>query len=370
MIVRKVWSALDNDGYTIIPPEAGQPTGNQFQSTHLDNLIELAGRICYDSVGGKKTRSTSEYHRHIISVHHTSVHEHVNLTVEFGNILTPETRQAMLSMLVNRPGVSVNFGDENNWNIRVTANIRAIREWKTFDMGNNALSDMMCYTFQHYAKSYCPQAMQDILPDGLPEWLDDCTIQTPRFPNEIWTSFYLGGVSRGFSHELVRHKWRTAVSQRSTRYVDESKSKWAWHPLLTENWSEYIDHVQSDCHFGIIEPLNAWQVADIAASVYDKTVSYLEAKLTNGGIDKFTARKMSRGAARGILGNALSTELIFSASMDQWARIILQRCNNAADAEIRSVISKVYDILSRDYDFNFKIITAQDGFGYHIERKY
>jgi thymidylate synthase ThyX len=62
-------------------------------------------------------------------------------------------------------------------------------------------------------------------------------------------------------------------------------------------------------------------------------------------VDAFTARKQARGAARGYLGNALFTELIFSASVAQWRRILAQRLNAAADAEIREMAADVLPIL-------------------------
>ena len=48
---------------------------------------------------------------------------------------------------------------------------------------------------------------------------------------EKWLSLYIYG-SRGLTHELVRHGDFTSISQRSTRFVNESKSPWTLHPLI------------------------------------------------------------------------------------------------------------------------------------------
>src|SRR6516225_6478111 len=66
-----------------IPSEMGMPRDNQMQGTHAEQLCELAGRVCYDSLG--KGLSSEEYHRHILEVNHTSTLEHFNFTVEFTN---------------------------------------------------------------------------------------------------------------------------------------------------------------------------------------------------------------------------------------------------------------------------------------------
>ena len=43
-------------------------------------------------------------------------------------------------------------------------------------------------------------------------------------------TFLVEGVSRNLSHELIRHHVGTAISQRSTRYCDESESVTVRHP--------------------------------------------------------------------------------------------------------------------------------------------
>jgi thymidylate synthase ThyX len=70
------------------------------------------------------------------------------------------------------------------------------------------------------------------------------------------------------------------------------------------------------------------EVKDVARGTYEDIVDELT---------PVVGRKQARGAARGFLGNALSTELIFSASVAQWRRMIAQRDNEAADAEIRDL---------------------------------
>jgi thymidylate synthase ThyX len=110
-----------------------------------------------------------------------------------------------------------------------------------------------------------------------------------------------------------------------------------------------------------------YQVRDIAATHYDRVVKALIPWLLDRGVDKGTARKQARGAARGYLGNALYTELVFSASVAQWKRMIAQRCSAAADAEIRCVyIPCVEQLLNSCWASAFegyKLIPSPDGIG-------
>ena len=88
------------------------------------------------------------------------------------------------------------------------------------------------------------------------------------------------------------------------------------------------------------------------------------------GIDKFTARKQSRGAARGILGNALATEMLYTTSLKNWQHIIKMRASEAADAEIRVVFNEVYELLSNRWPEMFvgwSTSPCKDGMGYEVK---
>ena len=138
--------------------------------------------------------------------------------------------------------------------------------------------------------------------------------------------FRVHGVSRGLTHELIRHRAGTAVSQRSTRYVDESEGDWVVHPVLAE-------YLETDMGAFLKDSLESFQQS--SQRIYRNIVELLEAHMTSVGVDKFTARKQARGAARGFLGNALETELIWSANVRALRNVIEQRGVLAADAEIR-----------------------------------
>lgn len=170
-------------------------------------------------------------------------------------------------------------------------------------------------------------------------------------------TFFIGGVSRGLTHEHVRHRIGVAISQRSTRYVDESKSPWIEHPLFLEQTD-----VEDDTDL-----LGMWNDAKKQCQeVYDEIVTTLEQLMHKRGVDKLTARKQARGAARGILGNALETELVWSANVRALRHYIDMRASPAADAEIRAVAVAILRIMKEELPVYFgcyEIRASPDGIG-------
>lgn len=229
-----------------LPAELGTPAPNQLIGPDGQQLIETAGRTCYDSFG--KGRGSDEYAKHILDIGHGSVEEHAQY------------------------------------------------------------------------------------------------------------SFFITGVSRGLTHELVRHRVGVAISQRSTRYVDEDSSPWIKHPLFEQYLRETEDVIDEDWH----------RAEEVCRDVYRNMVKKLEPWLVKKGVDKFTARKQARGAARGVLGNALETELVWSANVRALRHVISMRASPAADAEIRGLGIELLDIMVEElplYFQDFWSVPSPDGIG-------
>lgn len=355
----------------------GKPRDDQMQGTPAEQLSELAGRVCYDSLGkGRPSFSRVHanysgmnhlggprhgdhiegYHDHILNVGHGSVLEHFNFTIEIDKF---DDQSEVCAMdlgysLLNRPGIFACCLSIDR--IRITANLRSVLDFDRFSFdaehgGGQAweIGSALATAANQLAPNVIKlPAKQTPLPWRLVEASED---------EERWVSLFLSG-SRGFSHEQVRHKFRTAVSQRSTRYVDESESPWVEHPLIEDfigDASETSIPFGRDC------------VIDSAQRAYSATVLELESALTDRGVDKASARKQARGAARGYLGNPLYTEMIFSASTAQWRRMLVQRCSDAADAEIRLIYNQVLgELKSCRHGDRFADMTlrpASDGIG-------
>lgn len=388
-----IHAELVTDGLTLsIPERMGVPRDDQMQGTLLERLGELAGRVCYDSLG--KGRASFAYHEHIQDVRHLSVYEHCAFTVEIrptDNSWLPAgefAREKLARMFLNRPGVWVRFVDRHA--VHVTLNLRSALEWARWTEYLRCWEEPWSYAIWNgvveVLHRLCPQVTaQNTLLDNSAAGAarearehkqmrahDLPRIQvrpiSPETDDECWISMLLCG-SRGFSHELVRHGDFTAISQRSTRYVDEGESPWVEHPLIREYNAQH-------------PTLQPWQFLDsvcddvplrqVAGGAYSGAVATLESWLISRGVEKGLAIKQARGAARGYLGNALYTEVIFSANIAQWRRMIAwadtRRASDAADAEIREVFVKVLRVLQANthYGNRFTDMTirpAKDGIG-------
>jgi len=366
LVAKLVWDGGDS---LRIPEELGTPAPNQMKGTVGERLTELSGRTCYDSLG--RGRSSEDYHQHILDVGHLSVGEHFTITVESSMMVNPW-------LLINRPGIWVRPGKATT---RLTFNPRVILDWDLwskelevddFLMNEGSLGSLLSY----HMESMCPMLVKEKnrsshTSGNLKKWTK---MVEPEHPEEKWISFFMGS-SRGWSHEQVRHRFRTGVSQRSTRFVDEGESPWVDHPLIQEFWAA-TDPVPDDPDNRLRAATKALtdDTKRVAREAYTKVSETLQKWLLSRGVDKQTARKQSRGAARGYLGNALATEMIFSASVGQWKRMLRLRCSDPADAEIRAVFVDVLRELKgsrygRDFE-GFELVPSSDRFGQcAVERK-
>ena len=354
------------DGKTLtIPPEMGEPRPNQMQGTLAERMGELCCRVCYDSLGKEKSRDSKAMHAHLLEVGHWSVYEHFNFTVELAPLNVDDLLKAYM-VLANRPRLWVSINSSQQ--LRLTLNLRHLLEWQKWsDMSpsNKFNSSVFSLSLGNFSKKlysslmFCltplaPQVLGTFTPNS--EMIPAKVVE-PMDPQEQWITMFLRG-SRGMSHEQVRH--RDAISQRSTRYVDENSSPWIEHPLLTTFLAENTKEKTP-----VANLINQAETTGKAA--YISIVTALERYLTSKNVDRLTARKQARGAARGYLGNALTTELFFSAPVWQWLHILELRCSQHADAEIRVLYDAVLPELQKsrykDYFNLLGLVDSPDGIG-------
>ena len=392
MSTNEITASLVYDGgcTVLIPAAMGTPRDDQMQGSPAERLTELAGRVCYDSLGKGRPSFTTEqmqgYHDHIKQVGHGSVCEHFNFTVEIplgtsrnlsNDVLYADSRSLLFgACCTNRPGVMM-FQAMAPRAVRITTNLRSVREWLNWELSLYGSVNPAAMQFASMLHRLAHEVAPHIIPDA-PEFdgevvarpgsagqeifdeLQQARIVEPITDHERWISMYLT-CSRGCSHELVRHGDFTAISQRSTRYVDESEGAWISHPLITR----YLDDVHEE---DTTIPFCEENVIAAARKAYQLTAQELEPYLIEDiGLDKTSARKQARGAARGYLGNALQTELIFSASVSQWNWMLNQRASQFADAEIRELFCKALPALQASrYGESFRkwtLAKSPDGIG-------
>jgi thymidylate synthase ThyX len=103
---------------------------------------------------------------------------------------------------------------------------------------------------------------------------------------------------------------------------------------------------------------------------YKALVPILERYLQRKGVDKQTARKQARGAARGILGNALETTMVWTANLRALRNVIEQRASRFADAEIRllgNLLLKLAWGVCPEYFSDYSEKNCKDGIGFGVE---
>ncbi len=352
-------------------------------------LCEIAGRSCYDSLGAETSRDTPGYHKHILEVKHLSTIEHAALNF---NIHTRRIEHvgAFALMFLNRPNVWVR--QVSPYDLRVCLNLRHLLEWGTYKpavwpLDPPASAEQLGRALAGLAHTRAPMIMGDqsldilttirdsghpfdlpniIIPESDHSILQLCE---PESDEEKWVSLFMTG-SRGFSHEQVRHGDWTAISQRSTRFVDENESPWVQHPLITQylESSDVVEKAPNGEKTELSLRDHLKHVETTAKHAYKTAVGKLLPWLMGKGVDKTNARKQARGAARGYLGNGLYTEVVFSASVAQWRRMIQQRLNQFADAEIREVYAAALPVLkSCRYGKSFEdmgMMPSPDGIGH------
>lgn len=132
-------------------------------------------------------------------------------------------------------------------------------------------------------------------------------------------TFYIQGVSRSLTHELVRHR-HLSYSQLSQRYVEMKDAEFVLPPLLRD-----VDP-KGDLALlaGEMELL-----AKKAQELYEEAVTVL--------MEQGIKRKQAREAARAVLPNNMSTDIVVSGNHRAWRDMLFKRYSVHADAEIREL---------------------------------
>lgn len=133
-------------------------------------------------------------------------------------------------------------------------------------------------------------------------------------------SFYLTGVSRSLTHELIRHR-HFSYSQLSQRYVPERDAAMVEPDVIAED---------PELHARFLTAARASQQA------YNDLLEGLEKRFADE--PKATLRrKQARQAARSVLPNATETRIVVTGNYRAWRHFIAMRATEHADVEIRAL---------------------------------
>ena len=163
----------------------------------------------------------------------------------------------------------------------------------------------------------------------------------------VW-NFIIAGVSRSFTHELIRHRAGWGYSQLSQRYVDESIANYVEPDIIADD-----------------ERLHAVWLRAVQTShqAYLELVEGLMRKLANVS-DKTHRRKLARQAARSVLPNASETMIFVTANARALRHFIELRGSEWAEIEIRTVALALLRLMQREAPnlfADYEIVTLEDG---------
>lgn len=165
-----------------------------------------------------------------------------------------------------------------------------------------------------------------------------------------WT-FLLTGVSRAFTHQLVRHRPGFSYSQLSQQYHDEADAEFVRpyglekYPTAMESW------------------INAMQAAKAA---YTAIAGALEApnQSLETELSKKEQSRAIRSAARSVLPNATETKVVVTANARALRHFLFLRGAILGDFEMRAVSALIYKMLHSEapsFVADFKISILSDG---------
>lgn len=297
----------------------------QSNATEVDKLIEYAGRVCYHSTDrmgiapGFITDRLREGHEDII--------EHGIVTICY-------SPKDMIGIdynswaHINRYTASTKAPDGR---VIVTANLRS---WRDILAANDALTSPQADQLQALLCRVSPQVFgpfAEVLPVS----------PYTHYPAQVWrsvgrakitllaanykmwgeqergidywdqhgtASFLIEGVSRAFSHQMVRYR-KMSFSQESTRYVELSKGQ--WKPIIPPAMKDVPQAIE------ILDQFYA-QAEQAYRSLRD--------------------RGYKKEDARFVLPQCAETRMVVSGSFDAWKHFLWQRAlDKAAQWEIRYV---------------------------------
>ncbi|TQM83511.1 thymidylate synthase (FAD) [Saccharothrix saharensis] len=160
-------------------------------------------------------------------------------------------------------------------------------------------------------------------------------------------SFYLTGISRSLTHELIRHR-HFSYSQLSQRYVPERNAAMV-EPDVIANDPELHEKFLAAAQAGL--------------DAYNELLKGLEEKFSD--VPSATLRrKQARQAARAILPNATETRIVVTGNYRAWRHFIAMRATEHADVEIRALAVECLRQLQKaaaNVFADFTISTLADG---------
>ncbi|WP_328348886.1 FAD-dependent thymidylate synthase [Micromonospora sp. NBC_00421] len=160
-------------------------------------------------------------------------------------------------------------------------------------------------------------------------------------------TFYFTGVSRSFTHELIRHR-HFSYSQLSQRYVPERDAAMVEPAVIADD---------PELHKRFVE------AAEASVQAYTELLEGLEQRFADEP-NPTLRRKQARQAARAVLPNATETRIVVTGNYRAWRHFVGMRATEDADVEIRELAVECLRQLQRvapNVFADFVVSTLPDG---------
>lgn len=137
-------------------------------------------------------------------------------------------------------------------------------------------------------------------------------------------TFYIEGVSRSLTHELIRHR-HLSFSELSQRFVNVEDVDMVTPPALRDLYGSDND-----------DPVayRAWRLERDTRDLYGELVAVLQGEYGE-------PRKQAREAARAVMPNATETKIVVTGNHRAWRDMLSKRHTTHADAEIRELAGEI-----------------------------
>tara|TARA_Y100000310_G_scaffold29507_1_gene27974 strand:+ start:2059 stop:2901 length:843 start_codon:yes stop_codon:yes gene_type:complete len=161
-----------------------------------------------------------------------------------------------------------------------------------------------------------------------------------------WVSFMICDTSRVVTHELVRHRAGTAISQESLRFLRlEDMGLWIPEAYKSDSYSQDIFE-------------ETWEYLELQ---YARLIERAEA-IEGKDFDSlpFNKKKYYTSAARRVAPIGVATNIGWSCNIRAARHIIEMRTDEHAEEEIRLVFGKIATILKHKYPVLFEDYQVED----------
>lgn len=150
----------------------------------------------------------------------------------------------------------------------------------------------------------------------------------------VSVTFYVEGVSRNLSHELIRHR-HLSFSELSQRFVDMSEARMVMPPAVRDGGD-------------FLEP--------VLDTIYYDDYSHISTAMQSDG----KTRKQAREAARYYLPSAMETKFVVTGNLRAWRDVLKKRDSEHADAEMQLLAKEMKRQLLAEYPDVFKDLADAD----------